>query len=222
MNLFPCECCNSGSHKRESVNYASQPFLPLFPQRFCLSASKLSFPEHPSFSPPLGRQKAAAAASPVSSPSQGLQIPSDLQGHKTHLLLRLSCFNQPLQLKQLFYNSLSTCSRTRLLQSICFLVSDCILHVLWDIYIHIQYRRIHALLSLNTTWAVQGHGGESSGNIITLSSRLLVLQSHNFFLLHCVLTAEAGLWTEVDTVSLCEGKAKKIRNSSKTVTCKHA
>lgn len=112
------------------------------------SASKSSFPRRSSLNLSLCRQKAAAAA-PVSSLSQGLQIPSDLQGHKTHLLLLFSCFNQPLQLGQLFYNSPSMRSCTRLLQSICSLVSDCILHVLWDGYSHVQHRCIQTLGLLN-------------------------------------------------------------------------
>lgn len=118
---------------------------PLLPrcESLCLSDCELSSRDtHPS-NPPLRQRKAAAAASPVSSTSQGLQIPPDLQGHKTHLLLLLSCFNQPLQLKQLFYNSLSTCSCTRLPQSICLPVSHCILHGLGGAYIHIQRAEYH-------------------------------------------------------------------------------
>lgn len=133
--------------------------------RLRLSASKLSSPDtHPS--PPLlasTRQK-AAAASPVSSPSQGLQIPSDLQGHKTRrLLLLLSCFNQPRQLKQLFYNSPSMCSCTRLPQSI--LVAYCT-----------------GSYTFTHTWAICGQWrGTLPRNAISPSSRLL--PSHNFSLL---------------------------------------
>lgn len=62
------------------------------------------------------------ATSPVSSLSWGVQTPSNLQGHKDHLLLLLlclSCFSQHPPLTQPLYNSLRTISCTGLLQSIC-------------------------------------------------------------------------------------------------------
>lgn len=66
--------------------------------------------------------------------------------------------------------------------------------------------------------------GKFSCNAISLSLCLLVLQSRKFFLIYSLPTAETGLWTEVDIISLQEGKAKKTHNRSKNgdAPCKHA
>lgn len=112
------------------------------------------------------------------------------------------CFNQPRQLRQLFYNSPSTCSCSRPPQSMCSLVSRCISHALWNLHIYVQYGRRPSPCSPKCTQAVRGGRLWACSKVITS-------------LIHSVLTAEIGSWIEVDITSLQESKAKEIHDKSK-------